>query len=492
MLFAGGIFALLVVAALAFDAGMMLVERRDGQNAADAAALAGARYIFEPDCVAPTWTCTKARAAAIEIADRNGYQDAAADESVVLHIPPIHGRYVNFPNFIEVEVGSNRPSIFAHVFGRQTWPVGVFASATNDQDLTFPFSMLALNPTACKGILVAGQGVVEAYGNVQANSNGSGCADGSNIGFSRTGGGDITIIADDATCRSAGTIQNQGSGTMTCAQAPNSFALPDPLRNLPAPAKPTLAPAVVQIKLASETAVPIQPGCPGATPPPTETQTAACDIAGNSGGAIRGSHWLLSPGLYPAGLDVDNRSTVYLLPGIYWIGGGGFEVAGDAKVISVASLAEADAMYAVRNSPAQIRTLWNAGGGGVMLYNSSLPTSAAGPITLGGGSGILLIKAFFDPVSDPPDPNEVYNNMSIFQDRAVTQTVTLNGSNADAEVAGIVYVPAGAVVINGSSSEFVTDQILADTFKINGSTGTIKVLKRVGVDATITAAGLVD
>ena len=62
-------------------------------------------------------------------------------------------------------------------------------------------------------------------------------------------------------------------------------------------------------------------------------------------------------------------------------------------------------------------------------------------------------------------------------------------ANADAEVAGIVYVPAAEVQVNGSSSEFSMDQIIADTFKVNGSTGTIHVLKRVGVDAIITAAG---
>jgi hypothetical protein len=82
--------------------------------------------------------------------------------------------------------------------------------------------------------------------------------------------------------------------------------------------------------------------------------------------------------------------------------------------------------------------------------------------------------------------------MSIFQDRTVTQTVTLNGASAATEVEGIVYVPKGAVVVNGSNSDFTLDQIIADTFKVNGSTGTIHVLKRVGIDANITAAGLVD
>jgi hypothetical protein len=488
VLFAGAIFTLLVVAALAFDVGTMLIERRDEQNAADGAALAGARFVFDVDCVAPSWTCSRARAAAVEVARANGYDDADPIQAVQVHIPPVHGRYVAFPNFIEVEIGSQRQSIFGGVIGRTTWPVGVFAVATNRQDLTFPFSMLALNPTACKAIHVSGQGVVEAYGNIQSNSNGSACGDGSNIGFSRTGGAEISILADDATCRSAGEIQNQGSGFMSCTQAERSFALPDPLRNLPPPTKPALAPAVVKIGHTR----PIEPRCPGATGggAPTETQTTGCDIAGNGGGS-RDTDWLLSPGLYPAGLRVDNRATAYLLPGIYWIGGGGLTVTGDASLISVASLAEATSMNS-NPTPANIRTLWDAGGGGVMIYNSKLPTSAGGPIDIGGGGGVLLLRAFFDPVSDPADPLEIYNNISVFQDRTVTSTVVFNGSNADGEVTGIVYVPKAHVQINGSSSEFVVDQIIADTFKINGSEGTIKVMRRAGVDANITAAGLVD
>jgi hypothetical protein len=484
VLFAGAILTLLIVAALAYDGGMLLLERRDGQNAADAAALAGARYIFEPDCVAPAWTCTKARAAATQIALANGYDDADPKESVQIHIPPISGRYVAFPNFIEVDIASERASIFAGVIGRAKWPVGTFAVATNDQDLTFPFSMLALNKTACKALHVSGSGVVEAYGNVQSNSNGSeaGCG---GIGLSRTGGGTIDVIADDATCRTAGLIQDPpSSGDMTCTKAPNSFALPDPLAGLDAPSQPALAPTVVQIGHTKA----IEPRCPGATPLPTETQTQGCDIAGN-GGSTRGTQWLLSPGLYPAGLVVDNRATAYMLPGIYWIGGGGLQVSGDASLISVASLADATATQA---NPSQTRTIWDAGGGGVLIYNSKLPTSPGGAVSLGGGGGTLLLKAFTVPDTNPPNPLEIYDPMSIFQDRTLTTDVTLNGSTAYGEVAGIIYVPGAHVQINGSSSEFVVDQVIADTFTINGSGGTIKILKRVGVDAIIIAAGLVD
>ena len=41
--------AIVLAAALAFDVGQVLLERRDQQNAADAAAMAGARYILSSD-----------------------------------------------------------------------------------------------------------------------------------------------------------------------------------------------------------------------------------------------------------------------------------------------------------------------------------------------------------------------------------------------------------------------------------------------------------
>ena len=109
VLFAGGLLALLLIAALAFDVGMMLVERRDEQDAADAAALAGARYVLT-DQVA-------AIGAARDIARMNGYDDAATDQVVNVYVPPIHGRYVGLPYFIEVEIEATRPSIFAGVIG---------------------------------------------------------------------------------------------------------------------------------------------------------------------------------------------------------------------------------------------------------------------------------------------------------------------------------------------------------------------------------------
>ena len=120
------------------------------------------------------------------------------------------------------------------------------AVATNAQNMTFPFSMLALNPTECKAIAVSGGGVVEAHANIQSNSSGADC-DGDPIGFSRTGGSTINVIAPDATCRAVGEVKDEGAaGSMTCTKAGNSFALPDPLRNLAAPTMPGWPPACIR------------------------------------------------------------------------------------------------------------------------------------------------------------------------------------------------------------------------------------------------------
>jgi hypothetical protein len=479
VLFAGGAFALLAIAALAFDVGMMLVERRDQQNAADAAALAGARFVLESanydgSCAAAPGD-NKAVRAACDLATDNDFVDADADENVIVHIPPDHGRYVGFPGFIEVQIESTRPSVFGGIVGRAVWPVGVFAAAGNQSNLTFPFSMLALNETKCKAMHFSGSGEIDAYGNIHSNSTGSDCEGDDKIGLSRSGGATVDIFADDATCRAVGSIQDQGSGYMTCTPAPNSFMLPDPLRFLSYPDKPAL-PTQVMDPVGHTHAYPDY--CPGATPAskePSESNPRTCDLAPTGG--FRDLAWILYPGLYPGGIEVDQGVTAYLMPGIYWIGGGGLKITTGGSVISIATQADA--------TPDPADATW---GGGVMFFNSTLPNEAAGPFVQDGSSATMKLKKFH---VDEPDPLAIYNDIVIFQDRSVTETVTLNGSASTTEVEGIIYVPEGQVKLNGNGGTLIVDQIIADNYLIDG-TGEIQVLKRTGVDAIITGVGLVD
>ena len=500
VLFAGAIAVLLVIAALAFDVGLMLFERRDQQNAADAAALAGARYVLASGTGTSTCPATlgtapastspaAARWAACNVAMTNGTGD---DETITIHVPPIHGEFRGLPGFLEVQVTSSRDSVFGGIVGRAEWPVGVTAVAANQPGISYSFGMLALDPEACKAIHISGTGTVESAANVQSNSTGEGCGDGSNIGLSRSGGGVLNVTAPDAVCRSGGEIQDQGVGTMTCTQAEFSFALPDPLKNLPAPAKPPLAAAMKEVTVVGGVETVISPTnanipdhCPGKATPanrvPSETTPTTC-VLGQGGPSQTGRKWILSPGLYPAGLDFRGQVTVYLLPGVYWIGGGGIRFASDVKIISIES--ETDRAKAVCTVGA---TPPCTGGGGVLIYNTKLPNSAAGTISLGGSGATLSLQPHDYPFGDTTVP------LVIFQDRDVSLTVTLNGSSAQAaEVRGIVYVPGGQVKVNGSNSVFTMDQVIADTFLVNGSGGTIKVLRENGVDAEISAVGLVE
>lgn len=484
VLFAGALVTLLIVAALAFDVGMMLLERRDEQNAADAAALAGARYVvasadYHGSCSAAAGNA--AVQAACELALANGFADSDPDEDVLVNIPPIHGTYAGFDGFLEVTINASRPSIFGGVIGRAVWPVGAYAVAGDQDGVTYSFGMLALNPTACKALQVAGTGVVNSGSNIQSNSNGSGCGTGDPFGFSRSGGGTLNLDVT-AVCRSASLIQDQGSGYMTCSKQPSSFSLPDPLRKLPAPVQPGVAGAMKEVVagVAVDAPANVPDYCPGASAPKAPSVAIPRTCVLGQGGTQAGRVWILHPGLYPGGLDLKGGVTAFLMPGIYWIGGGGFQAGGDVSVISVES---------ETNRAAAVCTVGSfcTGGGGVLIYNSNLGTKAAEPIGLGGSGAALSLMPYDYPFGDTTV------DLVIFQDRTVSLTVTLNGSSSQAtQVRGIVYVPQGEVKVNGSNSAFTMDQVIADTFYISGSGGTVNVRRETGVDAEISGVGLVE
>ena len=269
----------------------------------------------------------------------------------------------------------------------------------------------------------------------------------------------------------SGIIQDSGSGSMTCTKAPGSFALPDPLRNLPGPTKPALAPAMHPV---GHTLTPPE-NCPGGSTAPSEGSPQLC--------ALSPTRHLQEQGVGPVprplsgGLDVDQGTTAYLMPGIYWIGGGGLSVPTGGSIFTVA----ADGRQGIGSS-----STW---GGGVLIYNSKLPASAGGPINLNGSGAYMKLKPYH---ADSTDPTSIFNDIVIFQDRTVTQGVTLNGAASVTEVQGIVYVPGGQIKLNGNGGFLTLDQVIADNYLIDGGGGRIDVLHGVGVDAVIVAAGLVD
>jgi hypothetical protein len=102
------IAALVGVAGFAIDGGNVYADRRRAQNAADAAALAGAlaRINSEP------WVQT-----AIRVAGENGYQADGPNASVEVHSPPDSGTYKGNIEYVQVRITSRVRTGFASVVG---------------------------------------------------------------------------------------------------------------------------------------------------------------------------------------------------------------------------------------------------------------------------------------------------------------------------------------------------------------------------------------
>ena len=441
----------------------MLLEKRDQQNAADAAALAGVRYVLDNEA--------KARAAAIDVAAANGFTDVAGDSpSVVVNIPPTSGGYSTWQGAVEVQIRNELPPIFGGVLTLLTgdpvpdWGVGARAVAPIFDDVGGPFAILALDPEGCEAILVSGNGAIDSEGNIQVNST---CP---TSAFKRQGGGTIEVGADNS-CNVVGGIQDGGGkGYFSCAMNEGAPEVPDPLRELPAPPMPGLPVSVEWISGPKDTR---PSGCPGSANPATAEAPATCQFNSSYADTV----WRLHPGLYPGGIKLQ-AGTFYLEPGIYYLAGGGLSITGNGTITT-----SVDGGTALDH--------------GVLFYNTQIEGSPLGLINLGGADATVSLY--------PLKLDTIWDGMVIFQDCPVRTVdcgmgpdtlgddITINGSASDMAVRGTIYVPEGDVKVNGSAGELILDQIIAWRFKVTGETGSIvQALDDQGFVKLFSAAGLVE
>jgi hypothetical protein len=441
--------ALLLTFALAFDAGAMMLERRDQQNAADAAAIAAARYIGSD--------IDKAREVAVEVAAANGYVDGVDSQTVTVTSPPTDGAYAGEDDYIEVAIGSTRPSLFGAIAGVGSWPVGARAVATNGDLIDGLFSILSLHPTLCDAMLVSGNGNLVAHGNIQVNSS---CNNGA---MRRQGGGTIIVDVDGGSCDVTGDIKDGGGqGYFDCVQNEGAPVVPDPLAGLPVPAVPSLPTAMVRVSGTLN----LPSGCPGSSNPATAAAPLVCQFSSS----YAGTTWRIYPGLYPGGLKLQG-GTFYFEPGIYYIGGGGLDITGTGTTtITVASGGTTGPL------------------GGIMFYNTKLTNSAVGPVSLNGSSANIQLM--------PLDAGIRYDGLVVWQDRTIDingDDVTINGGSSTMNVRGTIYVANGDVKVNGGAGTLVMDQVIGHTFLVHGASGSIiKVLKEEHYRFRLLGAGLVE
>jgi hypothetical protein len=464
VLMAGGMVAIFLIVALVYDVGQNLLDRRNQQNSADAAALAGARFLALPACkpvggVQPA--CPQAVAAAVDVATRNGYTDGVGGRTVEVLIPPnAESQFPGFPGHIQVVLGSTRGSFFTGVVGIVSQHVATIAVAANIDDFSLPFALLALNETACGSGHITGTGVININADIQVNST---C---DSSGALQIGGSGATINAATAKCSATGTIK-VNSGTLNCTRQegvePQLFpAIGGPALQ-PTPATPTVTGGITSGTPRNKWTV--GDTCPGqgvqqatiAVPKQCKIQSTNTAVA-----AVN-----LKPGTYPGGLLLtqapgDAQLSVYMEPGIYYIGGGGFEVQGNIVLRSV----EVGGSTFDLSSPTM----------GVLIYNTDDPQyhDACLAGTAGGVQCIRAVDFNTGPSSDVDLRGDkidtAFKNLLLFQDAFASSQppISMEGHSSQT-LAGTIYIPEALLKYTGNGTgEILNTQVICDSFQVSG------------------------
>jgi Putative Flp pilus-assembly TadE/G-like len=455
---AGAMIGIVLIAALVFDVGQNLLDRRNQQNAADAAALAGARFLALPACkpvggVQPA--CSAAVAAAVDIAARNGYVDGVDGHTVAVHIPPDpQSEFSGFPGHIQVVLGGTRGSFFAGVIGDFAQNVATQSVAANIEDFSLPFALLALNPADCNAGHITGNGVININADIQVNST---C---DSSGALTVGGAGATVNAASATCATSGTIQ-VNSGSLNC----NKQEGVDP-KLFPAIGGPSVPAMPLAPVITGTGSLTIPDGCPGASgggrTPSTALDPKGCKFQYNQNKEVR-----IYPGVYWGGLEIRETGSgtdmrVYMEPGVYYIAGGGFHIVGDPVVRSVHP---AGTTFDV-TSPSM----------GVLIYNTDDP-QYHDTCVLGTGAGNQCISSIdfqtgvlsdVDLRGDKVDT--AFKNLLLFQDpgASLQPAVSMEGHSSQT-LDGTIYIPEANFKYTGNGSgEILNTQIICSTFEVKG------------------------
>ncbi len=291
-------FALLLVVAigavaLSVDVGNLVHERRQTQNAADAAALAAVAVIKEGG------TRTAAIAEATEFAAANGY-----GSGVTINNPPLTGAATGNANAYEVIVQKSVPKYFLGVVYKGNWSTTSRAVARVITTST-GFGVVTLNPTRCESLHMNSNALLQV-----------------------TGGG----IYVNSTCNTAMVMESNATATASKISIVGGFngkgnyhATPAPVTNQPAIVDP-----FVSIPVPVVTGPNRNVGCefthgtvnflPG---------IYNCKLVFNSNTVA-----IFAPGNYTfvGGMQLDSNVTLTFGRGIYVMKGGGFQMNSNAVV----------------------------------------------------------------------------------------------------------------------------------------------------------------
>jgi Putative Flp pilus-assembly TadE/G-like len=324
---------LIGMAALTLEGGALEMELRKVRAAADAAAMAGACDLFKHYPRNQGKDYGTATAAALDMANTNGFPNDTTHSTVVAYSPPKTGIYAGQYGYIEVVITKNMDRQFSRIWGTAPIPVSARAVARGAW-VWANAGVIILDYDDKASLNDQGNGAVtETGGPVIVNSNNPSA-------LVTTGNGKMTAPEFDIT---GGVKVSGGASLFTQPVAGQVFTgvhpTPDPLSYLPAPAVP-----------------------------PDGTMTKLSLLKGNT-------QYTLTPGRY-TNLPTFNTGDVVILQqasannagGIYYIDGGGFKSTGATIIMDPLTT------------------------GGVMLYNKPASSASSQKIQItGNDSGIVQL-----------------------------------------------------------------------------------------------------
>jgi hypothetical protein len=391
----GVLITLLSIVALSIDGGMLMDKGRQAQYGSDAAAIAAAGKLYYnstqvlagiPD---PNG---EAYAAAVDTANENVFA-SGSNCTVEVNIPPKSGLFVKQLGYAVVIITYQQPRFFSRIFGsNQPIPVKT-RSVARGKKTTQKNAILVLDPSGDSALVLNGSGSTPGTVNVQnaaiqVNST-SGSAVNSN---GNTSNSTMTSYELDVT----GGIN--GSAAFIGPQNTGTEPIPDPLAFLIPP-----DPNTMQIRSTKKLSV----------------------SSSNS--------MVLQPGVYIGGIQITGQANVTMMPGIYYMQGGGFTLNGNAG----SSLT----------------------GNGVMIYNA--PTSTSDVISLGGNGACTL-----SPMTSGP-----YQGITLWQQRGTTAPISITG-NGQFNISGTFYANSATVNIAGNgTANMIGSQVIAYDVTLGGNGG---------------------
>jgi len=382
---------ILTFVAVAIDGGGLLDLRRQAQATADAAALAAADDLFRnypTNKGQDTGGTALARANAIAAA--NGFNNDGTTCIVTVRQSP--QTYLGGPNqgttvpkgYVEVTVQYNQPRYFSAVIGSGAIPVSARAVARGKWEPAF-VGIHVLDPHSKGALNATGGSVANVTGGAKVIVN----SDDPEAAI--TNGGTVTASELDIT---GGITSVGGSGGFFGGIDLGTPPQPDPLRGIPEPDPSLLT-----------------------------------DQSHGNTHFSNGNH-TLSPGVYHGGITISGKGSATMLPGIYYMDGGGFSMSGQG-------------------------TLYAAG---VMIFNA--PKSNSDSVSITGSDGGTVYMT--------PPTTGIYQGLTVFQERNATPTLSISGGG-NFYVTGTFYAANALMNVSGGGSGHVGSQFISRYLDINGN-----------------------